>query len=488
MAFSKLTRKNGVKVAPNFPCSVEECSLVVGYGSVKATCRMGGGTVLFIDSVEKVNKLIDSGVVIADQLVPVLPLSTPSQRVIISNVPPFISDQFIVEQLSRHGKVISPVRKLPSGCKSSLLSQAVSYRRAVQMILNDRDAELDLVIKARVDDFDYILFATSGPLKCFRCGQEGHVVRACPQRPVRTPDERNARTSEAGQGAEGGDGGDLVPGTSGPSQQQEGRQTGVGEQEEPVEKVAEWIEEVAAREVEAESQPVEDVVEVDEEVDKGVDEVEETVESQSPPRPKKKKRKSTEVEKVVDGEGGSSPKRDAGNATQQKLYKDSPVITSSDGNGDDGKAREEQVGAGSLALEPGEIKGRRGVSHSTESAGTTGEEKGGDQLGSDLDSSEGVDLGGETSSSDMLISGTQVTSKETLYGIKEVKKFLRMTKNKRNVDVEESFVDKVCFIRSVRAHMRDRSESGYTDQESYRLVKLLKKLGQELETDKQVAS
>lgn len=35
-----------------------------------------------------------------------------------------------------------------------------------------------------MDDFDYTLFATSSALKYFNSGEEGHLARACPSRPV----------------------------------------------------------------------------------------------------------------------------------------------------------------------------------------------------------------------------------------------------------------------------------------------------------------
>ncbi len=36
--------------------------------------------------------------------------------------------------------------------------------------------------KFKVDGFDYVVFATSDTMRCFLCGQEGHVRHACPKR------------------------------------------------------------------------------------------------------------------------------------------------------------------------------------------------------------------------------------------------------------------------------------------------------------------
>ncbi|TWW77619.1 Transposon TX1 uncharacterized 149 kDa protein ORF 2 [Takifugu flavidus] len=37
-----------------------------------------------------------------------------------------------------------------------------------------------MALRFRVDDFDYTVFVTTDSLKCFGCGEEGHVIRSCP--------------------------------------------------------------------------------------------------------------------------------------------------------------------------------------------------------------------------------------------------------------------------------------------------------------------
>ncbi|KAI3372190.1 hypothetical protein L3Q82_007029 [Scortum barcoo] len=100
-----------------------------------------------------------------EMFVPVLPLTQPATKVILSNVPPFITDEFLSRELSRHGKV-SPIRKILSGCKSAAETRGVSpetalydpeppgglsltlgaqpHRRQLYMILNHRGEELSL--------------------------------------------------------------------------------------------------------------------------------------------------------------------------------------------------------------------------------------------------------------------------------------------------------------------------------------------------------
>lgn len=51
------------------------------------------------------------GLVINDAFTAVLPLSMPSKRVTLSNVPPFVKDELLVNMLSRYGKLVSPIKK-----------------------------------------------------------------------------------------------------------------------------------------------------------------------------------------------------------------------------------------------------------------------------------------------------------------------------------------------------------------------------------------
>lgn len=76
---------------------------VVGHESILSASRMNNATVIFLRTVEKANKLVETGIVVDDLFTPVLPLSTPSKKVTLSNVPPFLSDEILVKALSRYG-------------------------------------------------------------------------------------------------------------------------------------------------------------------------------------------------------------------------------------------------------------------------------------------------------------------------------------------------------------------------------------------------
>ncbi|KAK3523433.1 hypothetical protein QTP86_033477, partial [Hemibagrus guttatus] len=109
------------------------------------------------------------------------------KKVTLSNVPLFISDDILREALSRHGKPVSSIKRIPIASQSPLLKHAVSFRRFVYMIVKD-DAELDLTFHFCIDGFDYVVFTTTGKMRCLCCGKEGHLVTNCPDRTIKDSD------------------------------------------------------------------------------------------------------------------------------------------------------------------------------------------------------------------------------------------------------------------------------------------------------------
>ena len=182
--FDQLSRRHGIRIAPGARRSVEECSLavgeVVGYGSIVSASRMNSAVVVFLDSIEKANTMVQNGVVIQGTFTPGVPLVRPAKKITLSNVPPFIKDELLTAELARYGQFVSQMRKIPLGCKSPLLKHVVCFRRQIFMILKNGIDELNVAFKFKIDDFEYEVFATSDTMKCFGCGQVGHLRRSCP--------------------------------------------------------------------------------------------------------------------------------------------------------------------------------------------------------------------------------------------------------------------------------------------------------------------
>lgn len=194
---SSLTRRHAVKVAS--AVSVEACCLavgeVVGLSSVLSASRMNNAIVVFLDSVDKANELVERGIVVDGEFISVLPLSLPAKKVTLSNVPPFVSDEILTQALTRYGKLVSPIKKIPISSQSPLLKHIVSFRRFVYMIIPD-DADLDLTLNFRIDDFSYAIFVSTGKVKCLGCGHTGHLVRNCPNKNNEEGDRSKGETGE----------------------------------------------------------------------------------------------------------------------------------------------------------------------------------------------------------------------------------------------------------------------------------------------------
>lgn len=182
----QLTRRHGIKVPVGVDCSVEECSLavgqIVGCESIRSASRMNHAMVLFLDSIDKVNKVVEQGIVVKDAHTMVFPLINPARKVMLSNVPPFIKDDVIERELLRYGQIVSAIKKIPVGCKSPLLKHVVSFKRQVFMVLKQGHEELNLSFKFTIDGFDYVIFVTTETMKCFNCNKEGHLYRFCPEK------------------------------------------------------------------------------------------------------------------------------------------------------------------------------------------------------------------------------------------------------------------------------------------------------------------
>ncbi|KAK3505853.1 hypothetical protein QTP70_003809 [Hemibagrus guttatus] len=89
--------------------------IVVGHENIVSASRMNSAIVVFLKDVEKVRKLTQNGIVVNDETILVSPLSSPAKKVMLSNVPPFISDEAIVKELSQYGRMVPPIKKIPLG-------------------------------------------------------------------------------------------------------------------------------------------------------------------------------------------------------------------------------------------------------------------------------------------------------------------------------------------------------------------------------------
>ena len=90
---------------------------------------MNKAVVIFLKDEHLVKQLIESSIWVLETFVPVSLLQTPTTKVTISNVLPFIPNELIAKEPSRFGELASAVTLIPLGCKSVALKHVLSFRR-----------------------------------------------------------------------------------------------------------------------------------------------------------------------------------------------------------------------------------------------------------------------------------------------------------------------------------------------------------------------
>ncbi len=181
---SSLSLRHGVRCVPEAGVSVEEVLVAVGeqvgYSNIVSASRMNKAVVIFLKERNLTSRLVESGIWVSGVFTVISPLVAQSSRITISNCPPFIPNHDIEKELLRFGKIASGIKMVPLGCKSESLKHVTSFRRQVFMLLDS--AVLDISFRVLYEGKSYMLYASTGSLKCFECGELGHKKNACPHK------------------------------------------------------------------------------------------------------------------------------------------------------------------------------------------------------------------------------------------------------------------------------------------------------------------
>lgn len=165
--------------------SIEDVLLAVsqkvGGLNIKSAARMNKALVVFLTDVDMVDTLIETGLEVNSMFLQLLPLSSPSKKVVLSNVPPFIKDETLKGILERYGKVTAPIRMIPLGLKNPDMKHIMSFRRFTYLIPNAQYDPLEVAIKISIEGKDYTIFISTEQMRCYVCGEHGHVRQTCPR-------------------------------------------------------------------------------------------------------------------------------------------------------------------------------------------------------------------------------------------------------------------------------------------------------------------
>lgn len=480
----KLTRRHGIRIATEIRCSVEECVLAVGdvvdCSSVLAASRMNGAVVMFLESIEKVNTVVQTGIVIKDTFIQVMPLVRPAKRITISNVPPYMTDEALINELTRYGQVISTIKMIHYGGKSEQSKHVICYRRQVYMVLKSGVEELNVAFKFKIDGFDHVIFVSSDNMKCFGCGQEGHLRRSCPVEtgegtsqaseysPIRADiNHLGGVINKSGNvevkinGVNEGTSVEVNRATGGENDTVSHTQTKVGESEDVVK-----MGDVRKNEC---AEIAELIV--------GVESVTSVGSSRTVTQDREE---NTVAESSADGDSAEDSNNDmqgnlgiqdnSANALVESEIVDINTVTQSiDG---------ESIDIDSLVDNETLFKIPSGKRKMKTKWITVSEKKGKTQKAtgqSDEQKKDYSSLTPDDSDSDLSDTKSQ-RSRRSAYTLGRIRAFLIKTKNMKGVAVEDFFPDRKLFIDSAQSLMRKEGEEQFTMQEIYRLKKLVQKL------------
>lgn len=144
---------------------------------------------LYLDSKQSVEKLIatNKNIEINNKSLIIRSLIVPTQRIIISNVPPIIP-HYVIEDIFKKNNIrtCSKMSFLRAGISDTELSHILSFRK--QIYVNPEDAKhiLETFIVC-FEETQYRLFTSPDRLTCFLCKTDGHIAKNCPNVPEDNP-------------------------------------------------------------------------------------------------------------------------------------------------------------------------------------------------------------------------------------------------------------------------------------------------------------
>lgn len=181
-----LSLRNGFRCVPEDNATVEDVLIEVGdqigHENIVSASRMNQAVVVFLKEPNLVNRLIVSGLTVKDAFVQLSPLYTLTTKVTVSNIPPFVSNDVVQRELVRFGKIVSPFKTVALGCKHPALKHVASFRRYVYMVLESPENTLDINFRVKHEGRLYMVYATTGSIRCFECGDIGHKRLTCPHK------------------------------------------------------------------------------------------------------------------------------------------------------------------------------------------------------------------------------------------------------------------------------------------------------------------
>ena len=134
---------------------------------------------VFLFSKSIVDKLSNKSIQVRNHSLSIRPLMEKNKRVVISNVCPIISHEFLIDLLKSKG--ITPASQmsyLRAGLNKPGRSHIMSFRR--QIYVTEDVHLIPESFQISYEDTTYWIYFSTDSTCCFICKQKGHIAKACP--------------------------------------------------------------------------------------------------------------------------------------------------------------------------------------------------------------------------------------------------------------------------------------------------------------------
>jgi len=181
--FTVIVKQLGVKCYAHPDMSIEACvramAGVVGPSAIVAASKMYGKAVFFLRSERAIHLALDKGLTVGGTFLAVDPLEATADRVILSNVPPYIPSELLLPHLHLLGAVRSGVTPIPLGLRDDSLRHVFSFRRQAYVRLA-REECMEGGFNITYESISHRVFWSADGMRCHACKEVGHMRKNCP--------------------------------------------------------------------------------------------------------------------------------------------------------------------------------------------------------------------------------------------------------------------------------------------------------------------
>ena len=144
--------------------------------------RISNGRVwAYLSSRDAAIRAVQNGLTHGGDFIELTPLAQPTTRLTLSNVYLEVPNTVLIKNLQCFFKVSSAIRQSPLGFKDKHLAHIMSFRRQVHVLLKPNITLPDHINFMHMG-INYRVYLSTESVRCFECGEPGHVASACKKR------------------------------------------------------------------------------------------------------------------------------------------------------------------------------------------------------------------------------------------------------------------------------------------------------------------